>query len=179
MNATGRFYTQTHARRIYEFEIFIMIKQVLSYGVLGCIMICIGLIDMFISINILHFSPHAVSFLHGAIVCLFAMENWTLLKDLREATQPIVKLIEQMESQKRDIEQLRKDNYNMDINNKCLETQVKYLKDTEKFTLAQWSKICEIRQKRSSESKLSIAKRGQQMQRSVSWQDLWTGNCRP
>ena len=127
---------------------------------------------MFISIYTLHLSLYTVSFWHGVIVSLFIMENWTLLKDLNAATKPTVSLVGELTSKIKDIDQLKKDNYDMEMRNKCLEIQVRICKEMEKLTFSDCCMLWKIRQNEATQSKRGFTKRKYMIRKSVSLQDL-------
>jgi DNA repair ATPase RecN len=118
--------------------------------------------------HVLNISQQTVAFLHGVLICMLFLENWTLLKDLKTTTQPMEILFEQIDSQKKDIAQLRENNHNMGINNQSLEMQVKQMKDKNKITFEDWYRLLQRKQ-----TMKNTEKKKQSLHRSVSWYGAW------
>ena len=59
-------------------------ETIKAFGILLCVLVAAGLLDVFI-VQLFQPPVFLVSFLHGALLMLFVVENWELLRELEQS----------------------------------------------------------------------------------------------
>jgi len=101
--------------------------RILSYMTLVFVLVCSGLLDVWISIIVLGVSPSVGYFWHGVLLCLYVLENWVLYKDLSTKAQPMMKMKETQQTYVQIIDKLTIEKRCLESNNRDLAHQIHQL----------------------------------------------------
>lgn len=72
------------------------------YILLLSFLVCIGLMDAAV-IHIFYIHPFLCNFIHGALLGLYVLENWSMLQDLKQSSETL----KDLESKERLVQRLR------------------------------------------------------------------------
>ena len=100
-----------------------------SYALLSVLLIAAGLLDAWLVVGVMRLSCFTACALHGALLMLYAVENWILLRDFEGQREYI-----------QSLGCLQNDKHNLENDKRGLEAQILKLRESRRVTFEDWYK---------------------------------------